>query len=305
MDDADGSAVVYPGYEVENCVLSPASSQISCNVSFEKEEKMRILICLALAMVLLCHLVPAQGVQQGNAPPISIIQSQIKAVFTPGNTVRLFWDSTGQPVNVGRTGGPNVYDFSTLPFVMYDSCSVFSVSQIPQMVPRYPSNAVTSNEEGNTVYPVFSFSDNTFYREGRARITSDTTEWYQHFIPAQEWLRFPVTFNDQFRAPIIVVVDTTYVNGIPTKTSSDTSSRSTTYVDGYGTLLLPGGLAFECLRVRMVAASPKTDKSFQFWTREGPVILLDTDTSQPDTGVVKRKYVIYFSPQIRNQNTRD
>ncbi|MBI4546697.1 MAG: hypothetical protein HY707_01850 [Ignavibacteriae bacterium] len=238
------------------------------------------------------------------APPITITQSQIEAVFTPGRTMRLFWDSTSQPVNVGRTGGPNVYDFSTLPFVMYDSSEMFSVSQIPQLAPRYPSNAVAASEEGGTVYPVFSFSNNKFYREGRARLSSATTEWYQHIIPADEWLRFPVTFNTQFSQTNTVVVDTTYVNGIPTKTSADTGS-GTKYVDGYGTLLLPGGLAFKCLRMRLVASFPKTYKSFQFWTREGAVVLIDSETSQPDTGVVRREYVIYFSPQTRNQNTRD
>jgi hypothetical protein len=238
-------------------------------------------------------------------PPITILQSQIEAVFTPGRTMRLYWDSTSQPVNVGRTGGPNVYDFSNLPFVMYDSSEVFSVSQIPQLAPRYPSNAVTASEEGGTVYPVFSFSNNKFYREGRGRISSDTTEWYQHFIPAVEWLRFPVTFNTQFSTTNTIVVDTTYVNGIPTKTSSDTSFAGTEYVDGYGTLFLPGGLAFECLRIRGVASFPKTSKTFQFWTREGPVVLIESDNSQPDTGVVKREYVIYFSPQTRNQKIRD
>ncbi|HJW31101.1 MAG TPA: hypothetical protein VJ508_17865, partial [Saprospiraceae bacterium] len=53
-------------------------------------------------------------------PPITITQGQVEAVFTPGTSLRLFWDSTSQPVNVGRTGGPNVYDFSAIPFVMYD-----------------------------------------------------------------------------------------------------------------------------------------------------------------------------------------
>lgn len=236
--------------------------------------------------------------------PITISQDQIEAVFSPGRTMRLFWDSTSQPVNVGRTGGPNVYDFSTLPFVMYDSSEMFSVSQIPQLAPRYPSNAVAAKEEGGTVYPVFSFSNNKFYREGRGRISSDTTEWYQHFIPAAEWLRFPLTFNTQFSTTNTVVVDTTYVSGIPTNTSSDTSS-SKEYVDGYGTLLLPGGLAFECLRIRGVASFPKTSKVFQFWTREGAVVLIESDNSQLDTGVIKREYVIYFSPQTRKQNTRD
>jgi hypothetical protein len=36
------------------------------------------------------------------APPITITQSQIEAVFTPGRTMRLFWDSTSQPVNHRR-----------------------------------------------------------------------------------------------------------------------------------------------------------------------------------------------------------
>lgn len=237
-------------------------------------------------------------------PPISITQRHIEAVFTPGRTMHLFWDSTSQPVNVGRAGGPNIYDFSMLPFVMYDSSEIFSVSQIPQLASRYPSHAVAAREEGGTVYPVFSFSNNKFYREGRGRISSDTTEWYQHFIPAAEWLSFPVRFNAQFKATNTVVIDTTYVNGKPTKTTSDTNSH-TEYVDGYGTLLLPGGLALKCLRIRGEASSPKTSKMFQFWTREGAVILIESDNSQPDTGLIKREYVIYFSPQPRNQNTRN
>ncbi len=237
------------------------------------------------------------------APPITISQSQMEAVFATGHTFRLFMDSTSQPVNVGDIGGPNTYDFRALSFVPYDSVTMLAVTQIPQLAKRFPPNALTSNEEGNTVHPVFSFSNHGFNRDGRARIVSDT-EWYQHIIPADEWLRFPITFNTRSSQRNTVVVDTTYVNGIPTQTSADTGSV-TRYIDGYGTLLLPGGLAFQCLRMRIVASSPKTSKEFHFWTREGAVVLIDSDKSQPDTGVVKRGYVIYFSPQTPNQSTRD
>jgi hypothetical protein len=240
---------------------------------------------------------------RSEAQPITISQSQIEAVFAPGNTMRLFMDSTSQPVSVGGTGGPHIYDFRHLPFFLYDSVTMFSVTQIPRLATRFPPNAVTSNEEANTVYPVFSFSNHKFNREGRGKIVSDTTEWYQHIIPADEWLRFPVTLNTKFSETNTVVVDTTYVNGIPTETSSDTSAPTTTYVDGYGTMLLPGGLAFKCLRVRIVESLPGTTKSFHFWTQEGAVILIDSDTSQPDTGFVQREYVIYFSPQTRNRDT--
>ena len=236
------------------------------------------------------------------APPITISESDVRTVFTAGTTIRLLWDSTSRPVNVGGTGGPNTYDFRELDFRLYDSVTVLAVPQIPQLASRFPAAAVTSNEEGNTVYPVFSFSNHTFLRHGRARISA-TTEWYQHIIPPDEWLRFPVTFNTRFTTTNTVVVDTTYVNGLPTKTSADTSSH-TAYVDGYGTLLLPGGLALKCLRLRQVASPPETSKAFQYWTREGTVILIDSDQSQPDTGVIKRGYVIYFSPQTADRNTR-
>ena len=220
----------------------------------------------------------------------------MEAVFAVGSSFRLFWDSTSQPVNVGGTGGPHTYDFRNLRFVQYDSVSTLAASHIPQLATRFPADAFTSNEEGNTVYPVFSFSNRGFNRHGRMRIVSATTEWYRHIVPADQWLRFPVTLNSRFGQTNTVTVDTTYVNGIPTETSADTSS-DTKYVDGYGTLLLPGGLAFECLRIRVVASFPKTSKGFYYWTREGAVILIDSDTSQPDTGVLKRGYVIYFSPQ--------
>lgn len=253
--------------------------------------------------LLLLAMISGPVIEGCKARPISISQRDMEAVFSVGRAFHLLWDSTSSAANVGDTGGPNIYDFRDLSFVLYDSVAMLAVSQIPELAKRFPPNAVTSNEEGNTVYPVFSFLNHRFNRHGRARIVADT-EWYQHISPADEWLRFPVTFNTRSSQQNMVVVDTTYVNGIPTRTSADTSSV-TRYIDGYGTLLLPGGLAFQCLRMRIVAAPPKTFKEFQFWTREGAAVLIDSDTSQPDTGVVKRGYVIYFSPQRRNHDTRD
>jgi hypothetical protein len=237
------------------------------------------------------------------APPITISQSQIEAAFATGRTFRLFMDSTSQPVNVGHTGGPNTYDFRNLSFVPYDSVRMLAISEIPQLAARFPPNSLTSDEEANTMHPVFSFSNGGFNRHGRARIVPDT-EWYQHIVPPDEWLRFPLRFNTEYSQTNTIVVNTTYVTGTPTRTSADTMSV-TRYIDGYGTLLLPGGLAFQCLRMRLVASSPKTSKGFHFWTREGAVILIESYTSQPDTGFVTRGFVAYFSPQTQIPSTRD
>lgn len=239
-------------------------------------------------------LVLALGITMGGCKPgpITISQGHIEAIFSAGTLVRVLEDTSGS-INVGRTGGPNVYDFRNLAFFLAGEDSVFSVTDIPQLAPRYPSHAVALREGRD--YPVFTFSNQAFASEGRARITS-TAEWYQHKIPAADYLRFPVRINSQFSTTNIVV-DTTYVGGTPTTTSSNTDS-TTAYVDAYGKLLLPDGLTLEALRLRTVG--PGDYKSFQFWTREGVVVNVTSHSSQPDTGVVRSGYVLYVSSRPRN-----
>jgi len=230
--------------------------------------------------------------------PITISENQVQSFISAGSNARIFIDSSSQSVNVGRTGGPNVYDFSNLPFYLEGSDTVFSVTEIPQLASRFSPNAIALKEPGLTAidYPVFSFSNQKLYTEGRGRISQDTAEWYQHDIPADEFLRFPVRYNNQFSTNT-QVVDTTYVNGISTNTSPDTLSK-TVYVDGYGTLHLPGGLSYDCLRLRTVASQDY--KTFQFWTRDGAIVLVNSYTSQPDTGMVQSGYIIYLSYQQGN-----
>lgn len=225
---------------------------------------------------------------------ITISESHVQAVFSDGSNIRVFEDSSMQPVNVGKTGGHNVYDFSKRPFYVAGTGTVYSVTKIPQLASRFPSNAVALKE--GTEYPVFSFSNQTFYEEGRGNIYSDTTESYEHNVPADELLRFPAKLNKEFSVKDIVVRDTTYVNGLPTNSRSRPVSK-TVSVDGSGKLLLPGGLSYECLRVRTVYSGPQDYKLFQYWTREGAIIHVISQASQPDTGILKSGYVIYLSHQ--------
>jgi hypothetical protein len=228
---------------------------------------------------------------------ITISQSQVQAVFSDGSIIRVLEDSSMQPVNVGKTGVYNVYDFSKRPFYLAGSGTVYSVTKIPQLASRFPSNAVAL-KEGTVVidYPVFSFSNQKFYEEGRGSKTTDRTESYEHNIPADELVRLPIKLNTAFSVKDIVVLDTTYINGLPTKSSSHTVSK-TVSVDGFGKLLLPGGLSYECLRVRTVYSGPQDYKLFQYWTREGAIIHVISRASQPDTGIIGSGYVIYLSHQ--------
>lgn len=229
-----------------------------------------------------------------NAQAITVSESDVRAVFSDGSNIRIFEDSSMQPVNIGKTGGYNVYDFSKRPFYLVGTGTLYSVTKIPQLASRFPSNAAALKE--GTDYPVFSFSNQKFYEEGRGNLSSDTTESYEHNIPADVLVSLPIKFNTEFNMKEIVVVDTTYVNGVPIKSSSHTVSKSIS-VDGFGKLLLPGGISYECLRVRIVTTGPQPYKLFQYWTREGAIIHVISRPSQPDTGVLQSGYVIYLSHQ--------
>ncbi len=246
----------------------------------------KILIAFATSVWTLANLSFAQ---------ITITQSQVEAILSVGKTVKFYSDTTSKTVNVGRTGGPNIYDFRNLPFYFVIQSTVVSVSQISQLAPRYPSNAITFNISGRSgefEYPVLSFANQQSLNHGEAKIFSQTTERYKHNTPAEIFLSFPVTFNTQF-SQTLTDAETTYTNGVPTSTSSGSVSP-TTYVDGYGTLLLPGGLSFNCLRVRSVEALPSSGKEFRFFTQEGAILIIDSFNTQPDTGFVQTKDAPFY-----------
>ncbi len=194
-----------------------------------------------------------------------------------GKTVKFYTDTTSKTVNVGRTGGPNIYDFHNLPFYFVEPETVLTVSQIPKLAPRYLLTSLTlkqSDVTGGFKYPVFSFSNQNWLSEGNGRIFSPTSERYRHNTPAKIMMSFPVIFNTQF-SQTKTQVETTYTNGVATQTLSGSCSY-TTYVDGYGTLLLQGGLSFNCLRVRIVEAPSCSFKEFNFFTQEGALLSISS-----------------------------
>lgn len=202
--------------------------------------------------------------------------------------MQFYNNSTDTSVNIGTLGGPNIYDFRSVPLSAPQQDTVFSVSAIPQLAPRYPSTSRTLRQRppsGGLEYSVFSFPSQQFVQDGQGRIFATGQERYQHFMPPEIFFNFPITFNTQF-AQTVVFVETTYTGGVPTQTSIDTGS-SVTYVDAYGTLLLPGGLSLECLRVRFVENPPHNYKEFRFATREGALIVISSSSSSPDTGLLQ------------------
>jgi hypothetical protein len=89
------------------------------------------------------------------------IQKTDVAQFWVANTTIKVYSDTSQYLNVGKTGGPNVYDFSSLSFPDSVAFTLYSSSQIPQLVPRFNPSSLVWGTSPQTIYssPVYFFTD--------------------------------------------------------------------------------------------------------------------------------------------------
>ncbi|MHB8339242.1 MAG: hypothetical protein ACYDEE_17640, partial [Ignavibacteriaceae bacterium] len=133
------------------------------------------------------------GLFSSSVAQVSITLDQFKAIFTPGQT-HLYTnsDSTLKSVDIGKTGGANVYDFSNVNLPSYGVADNYYVSSIPNMMLRFPSDAVTmGNLDIIEKNPVFLFGQDTLFVLGQA--TNTSPEEYEHYVPYQILGTYPLT----------------------------------------------------------------------------------------------------------------
>ncbi len=248
---------------------------------------------LAIVLIGGSLIVPLAAVAQ-----ITISQAQIEAVLGSGNTVRYYSDTTSMTANVGGQGGGNVYDFTSLPFYYVGRETVFSASAIPELAPRYPVGTVSlklpaEDPSGGSFFINFTFPAGQWYNEGEAiLLPAFGYEQYIHYVPHELSANFPMTYGAMFTQSL-TDVDSTYIGGVLFSASMSAFSESTV-VDGYGTLMLPGLPPMNCLRVRTVEYNGGMNKNFSYYTQEGAAVILDSDNSQPDVGLVQVQGVLYI-----------
>lgn len=239
---------------------------------------------------------------QNSSAQITLTRSDWESVFGHGGIELVYTDATTPgpggtfPVDIGKSGGPNVYDFSTRPFAGADTSLDFLVSQVPSLAARYPTDAIGVRIPGRSAgafeYVLFRFTDSAFQEVGHAETYPDR-QLYRHYDPALTAHPFPTTFGQSW--PYTTTArETTYVGGSPTQVSSTAWSQNRS-IDGYGILKLPGH-TFDCLRLRSAESQANGFKGFQFLTREGVFLEVQTRNSEPDTGMVMAEGVFYFIP---------
>ncbi len=217
---------------------------------------------------------------------ITIQKTDFQKIFSANATLK-FRSDTSTVVNVGKSGGPNVYDFSGLAFKDTLTQFVYVSSTVPFIATRFGSSALfwsNSYAHANGA-PVVTFGTTTFESLSVVTIT-DTSQEVKYHVPHEIIGQFPMTYNQNWGTTGAGLgTDSLFVNNVLKSTNPGYNSAETTYVDGYGTLLLLGQ-SHQCLRVRQVEVASYTHKGFEYFTKDGIVLLIDSDKSQNDTGRV-------------------
>ena len=105
---------------------------------------------------------------------ISITQSEMMEIFIPGNPLYVIYGESGL-LNIGNYNGPNEYDFTQVDIQNVQTFQNFSVSQLPPLSARYPSNATTMGEGPQNIVenPIFLWNTDSSFFLGQATIENE------------------------------------------------------------------------------------------------------------------------------------
>ncbi|MEJ2104044.1 MAG: T9SS type A sorting domain-containing protein [Ignavibacteriaceae bacterium] len=229
---------------------------------------------------------------------ISITQSEMMEIFIPGNPLYVIYGESGL-INIGKNNGPNEYDFTQIDTQNVQTFQNFSVSQLPPLSARYPSNATTMGEGPQNIVenPIFLWdTDSTFFL-GQATIENEYR--FLHYIPSELFVKYPIEINPPSSnfTQVINVYDTTYNLNWQVQDTDQYNTTVDVWIDGYGTLKLPG-LEVECLRMKR-EYSWFQYKEFFYLTKEGILLVVsDVASSAPDTGYVLGDYSVLSNEPI-------
>ena len=241
----------------------------------------------AISRKLLCLTTFAFFIVHSGLGQITIQKAEVQQTFAPGAILQ-FHSDTSKYVNVGKAGGPNVYDFSSLNFPDTMTLTLYASSQIPQLAARFSASSFVWGSSPQSIpnSPVFFFTDSSFVQLANATVFPDSQE-YRYDNPYEEILRFPATYNLQWgTSPGGAGVDTTYVTNTAPRVTTGWNSAENYIIDGFGTLIVQGH-SYDCLRLKSVEVESYTYKGFNYFTKGGISLLVSSTKDQNDTGVVE------------------
>jgi hypothetical protein len=175
----------------------------------------------------------------------------------------------------------------------------FSVNQLPPLAGRFPSNGTTMGEGPQNIVenPIFLWNtDSTFFL---GEVTIESLYRFAHYMPSELFAKFPIEFNPPSSSftQVINVYDTTYNLNWQVVDTNLYNTIVDVWIDGYGTLKLPGK-ELDCLRMKR-AYGWFQFKDFFYLTKEGILLVVQNiPDSDPDTGFVFADYALLSTEPI-------
>ncbi len=227
---------------------------------------------------------------------ITVSQNQFESVFVIGDSLNALY-SNDTTLDVGQTGGPNIYDLRPLHFIGMKA-AVENGSSIPIVAPHFPNDTVLAVPGNNNVV---SFSGSRMLGIGHVNIISDTSYKVNVKIPGEVIFDFPLTYNKSWSYSY-TSYDTTYDNGTAVSGTAGGDNRKT-IVDGFGTIILPNGDSLACLRLFQGPASGSINTgdsayTFFFITQNGIFV----DVEAPGNSAATGKIPIYSVQVIQGSS---
>ncbi len=227
---------------------------------------------------------------------ISITSADINAQYTVGNSFTSKTDTFVTQVDIGQLGSTS-WDFSSLiPNPAYDFViTVVDPNSTPYIGDFPGSNIATKSQidfMGSTsnIYSYLSVNGSFNFHGSVGGI--DTILVTTTSNPIEPLGTFPFTFGStiDYNGEQTTVTE---INGVPIFTSM-TTVITTTVVDAFGPMTLPGGRVVDALRIKddeiniMQGPFPfySRDISYTFIAKDGSQVNVPSDTTQAETGVI-------------------
>jgi hypothetical protein len=217
---------------------------------------------------------------------ITIQKTDLQKMFIAHSTFKTYSD-TSTVVSVGKTGGPNVYDFSSLAFRDSSSFLTYQSSDIPFLASRFDPSSFVMGSSTQMIQgsPVFLYTQNRLEEPANVTIF-DSLQIVNYKVPHESVFQFPATYLTTWSdTGAGLGADTTFVNNVPTHVGTNLNNPKSSIIDGYGTLMLKG-MSHQCLRIKTVWGSANTEKDFWYLTKDPISLVVTTTKDQNDTGKV-------------------
>ena len=226
---------------------------------------------------------------------VSITQQEFLSVFTPSSQ-HYYSPMAEGSINIGKTGGANVYDFSFIDFNSLQVSNNYLISSIPDLMSYYPSSAITIGETPSSIEknPVFYVSNDSVYQLGEASNYPENK--IKHYTPYELLGIFPTVYGAEF-SQSVTLNEMTFDSNWNLIHADTSSSLETTKIDGYGTLKLANG-NYDCIRIKKDHVA-YGDKEYIYLTKEGAFIIVGgVERNDPDSGSVAGGYQLLLKPSL-------